>query len=83
MRQFGKQSLFTCLRVLAEARPPSLSVALNSCSERRTQAAATQPMHSSEELELSDSIGQLIQLVCRFCTHNNRLVREDCVAGDD
>lgn len=40
-------------------------------------------MHSSEELELSDSIGQLIQLVCRFCAHNNRLVREDCVAGDD
>lgn len=77
------ESFFTCLRLLTETRAPSLSMAFNSCAERQTQAAATQPIHASAEYELSDAIGQMIQLVCRFCTHNNRLVREDCVAGED
>jgi hypothetical protein len=77
------ESHFTCLRVITEARPPSLLLAFNSCAERRSKPAGSQSIRASVEQEFSDSVVQLIQLVCCFCTHSSRLVREDCVAGYD
>ena len=75
-------SLFTCLRVLTEASPLSLIAALHSSDIGQIETPIGEPISRTAEHEFSRNVGELVQLVCSFSSHFNRLVREDCIAGE-
>ena len=58
-----------------------LVAALHSTAATHSHTPTGQSILPAAEEDLCRSVGNMVELVCCFCRHDNRSVREDCVAG--